>query len=49
MQQQIAMKQTEIQERQTAVAEQKAMTDAEIAAAKIELDAEGAVQPRNPV
>lgn len=39
MQQQMAMKQMELQERQTAVAEQKAMTAAEQAAAKIDLDA----------
>jgi len=39
MQQQMAMKQMELQERQTAVAEQKAMTAAEQAAAKFDLDA----------
>ena len=39
MQQQMAMKQMELQERQTAVAEQKAMTDAQSTAARIELDA----------
>ena len=39
MQQQMAMKQMELQERQTAVAEMKAQTDAQMASAKIELDA----------
>lgn len=39
MQQQMAMKQMELQERQTAVAEQRAMTDAQMSAAKMELDA----------
>ena len=38
MEQQIAMKQLEIQERQVAVAEMKAQTDAQLAAAKIEID-----------
>ena len=38
MQMQLAAKQMEIQERQTAVAENKAMTDAQMAQAKIELD-----------
>ena len=49
MQQQMAMKQMEIQERQTAVAEQKVMTDAEKAAAKIELDAQKLSPVCNPV
>ena len=39
MQQQMAMKQLELQERQIAVAEMKAQTDAQLAAAKIEMDA----------
>jgi len=39
MQQQMAAKQMELQERQTAVAEMKAQTDAQMASAKIELDA----------
>jgi len=39
MQQQMAMKQMELQERQTAVAEQKAMTAAEQSMAKMDLDA----------
>jgi len=38
MEQQMAMKQLEIQERQVAVAEMKAQTDAQLAAAKIEID-----------
>lgn len=38
MEQQMAMKQLEIQERQVAVAEMKAQTDAQLAAAKIETD-----------
>ena len=38
MQQQMAMKQMELQERQTAVAEQRAMTDAQTSQAKIQLD-----------
>jgi hypothetical protein len=38
MEQQIAMKQLEIQERQVAVAEMKAQTDAQLASAKIEID-----------
>ena len=38
MQQQMAMKQLEIQERQTALAEQKAAADAQVAQMKLELD-----------
>jgi hypothetical protein len=40
MQAQMAQKQMELQERQIAVAEMKAQTDAQLAAAKIELDRE---------
>ncbi len=39
MQQQLAIKQLELQERQIAVAEMKAQTDAQQAAAEIEMDA----------
>ena len=39
IQQQMAIKQLELQERQIAVAEMKAQTDAQLAAAKIEMDA----------
>ena len=39
MQQQMAIKQLELEERQIAVAEMKAQTDAQLAAAKIEMDA----------
>ena len=42
MQAQMAMKQMEIQERQTRVAEVRAETDAQMAAAKLEIDAEKA-------